>query len=90
MGRLDNNKATPQPQPDGAESAVRNVSNPQRQINGEDTEAPEQEDLPNQPTNQTEHSMFEDEPDGWDMAPLDISNPRNKRHPRTEGKGGTP
>jgi hypothetical protein len=39
---------------------------------------------------QPEHSMKEDEPMGWDMAPTDIHNPRLQRHPRTEGKGGTP
>lgn len=42
------------------------------------------------PFPQPDHSMFEEEPDGWDMAPTDIHDPRQQRHPRTEGKGGTP
>jgi hypothetical protein len=34
--------------------------------------------------------MFDEEPTGWDQAPNDIKDPEKKRHPRTEGKGGTP
>ena len=33
-------------------------------------------------------SMHTEEPDGWDQAPQDIHNPRQKRHPRPDGKGG--
>lgn len=44
------------------------------------------EPLPPQP----DHSMKEELPMGWDMAPTDIHNPREQRQPRTEGKGGTP
>jgi ankyrin repeat protein len=44
------------------------------------------EPLPPQP----DHSMFEEEPPGEDDAPTDIHNPRAKRHPRKEGRGGTP
>lgn len=36
------------------------------------------------------HSMFEEEPTGWDQAPQSISDPERKRQPRTEGKGGVP
>jgi hypothetical protein len=39
---------------------------------------------------QPDHSMFEEEADGWDQAPTDVSDPRQQRHPRTGGKGGTP
>lgn len=39
---------------------------------------------------QPDHSMLDEEPDGWDLAPADIHDPRMKRHPRKEGKGGTP
>jgi hypothetical protein len=34
--------------------------------------------------------MKEEEPTDVDLAPTDIHDPRQKRHPRTEGKGGTP
>src|SRR5678815_5084102 len=37
---------------------------------------------------QPDHSMNEEEP--LDEYPTDIHNPRHRRHPRTEGKGGTP
>lgn len=37
-----------------------------------------------------EHSMKDEEPDGWDQAPMSISDPQQKRHSRTEGKGGVP
>ena len=36
------------------------------------------------------HSMKDEEPAGWDQAPTDIHDPRQKRQPRTEGKGGVP
>ena len=34
--------------------------------------------------------MKDEEPMGWDQVPTDIQNPREQRHPRREGKGGTP
>ena len=79
MGRLDNNKAVPESAPDRQQQAVTNRQNPERQVNAEDAAAP-----------QPDHSMHEEEPDGWDQAPTDIQDPRMKRHPRQEGKGGTP
>lgn len=39
---------------------------------------------------QPDHSMLDEEPDGWDQAPTDIHDPKMKRHSRKEGKGGTP
>ena len=39
---------------------------------------------------QPDHSMFDEEPTDADLAPVDIHDPRQKRHPRTGGKGGTP
>lgn len=39
---------------------------------------------------QPDHSMLEEEFDGWDQAPTDIHDPKMKRHSRKEGKGGTP
>ena len=83
MGRLDNNKATPTRREDTPGEAVRN-SHPPRQINAEDTVNQTGGPAPAQP----DHSMHEEEPLGWDQAPNDIKNPREKRHPRTEGKGG--
>ncbi|HEV2292675.1 MAG TPA: hypothetical protein VGR35_02400 [Tepidisphaeraceae bacterium] len=83
MGRLDNNKATPQDQPDGETQAVHNKQQPDRQINAQETSgrpAPEQPD----------HSMKDEEPTGWDQAPTDIHDNRQKRHPRKDGRGGTP
>jgi hypothetical protein len=33
--------------------------------------------------------MKTEEPDGWDQAPTDIKDPRQKRHPRPDGVGGS-
>ncbi len=79
MGRLDNNQAVPEASPDREQQAVTNRQDPTRQVNA-------QNDLPAQP----DHSMMEEEPAGWDQTPTDIHDRRMKRHPRTEGKGGTP
>jgi hypothetical protein len=35
-----------------------------------------------------DHSMHDEEPLGWDQAPQDIRDKEQKRHSRTEGKGG--
>jgi hypothetical protein len=85
-GRLDNNNATPTAAPDRQNDAVANRQDPTRQINGEDIPNQRGSATPAQP----DHSMNEEEPDGWDLAPTDIKDPRHKRHPRTDGKGGTP
>ncbi len=83
LGRPDSNKATPEPQPDSQGQAVTNRQKPERQVNAEE--------LASRPTpEQPDHSMHDEEPAGWDQAPTDIKDPRAKRHPRTEGKGGTP
>lgn len=37
-----------------------------------------------------EGSMLDEEPRGEDLAPQDIHEKRFQRHPRREGKGGTP
>jgi hypothetical protein len=86
MGRMDPPKTTPDNAPDRSEQAVTNKQDPTRQINGQDT--PNQRGGP--AAEQPDHSMHEEEPNGWDQAPNDIRDPRQKRHPRTEGKGGTP
>jgi hypothetical protein len=33
--------------------------------------------------------MKTEEPDGWDQAPTDIKDPRQQRHPRPDGLGGS-
>jgi hypothetical protein len=102
MGHVDNNaNATPTDEPDLAHKAVPNRQDPSRQINGQDvvdgraTEDPKETEraLRQRSTaaaKQPDHSMFDEEPDGWDQAPTDIHDPRQKRHPRHEGRGGTP
>lgn len=39
---------------------------------------------------QPDHSMFEEEAMDADQRPQDIHDPEEQRHPRREGKGGTP
>jgi hypothetical protein len=95
MGRLDNNVSIPERSADKMEQAVKQKQ-PLRQINAEDVvndRAGHQADgasIQSRPAEQPDHSMHEEEPMGADQAPMDIKNPREKRHPRTEGKGGTP
>lgn len=74
MGRLDNNEAVPTDRPDRQEGTVNNKQGP-RQINAQD---------------EPDHSMMDEEPLGEDTMPTDIHEKRNQRHPRREGKGGTP
>ena len=82
-GRLDNNISTPTSRPDQIQETAPNRSDPERQINAEEgLRAGERRD--------PDHSMFEEEPTGADLAPQDIQDPRRQRHPRTGGKGGTP
>ena len=85
MGRMVNNAATPQASPDKSEAAVSNRQEP-RQVNAHDVVNQRGGPAPVQP----DHSMKDEEPLGWDQAPTDIKDPAQKRHPRTEGKGGTP
>ena len=86
MGRLDNNRATPTNSPDQQQQTVTHRQDPTRQINAHDTVDPRARPAAEQP----EQSMKDEEPMGWDQAPTDIQNPREQRHPRREGKGGTP
>jgi hypothetical protein len=96
--------ATPTDDPDDMNRAISNAQPGDRQINAHDDpggtggagqplnqidlsgQAPRGGPAPVQP----DHSMHDEEPDGWDLAPNDIDNPEQKRHPRTGGKGGTP
>ena len=87
-GGTDSTHAVPSQQPDRQQQAVINRQDGTRQINADDTDQRKQS-KPDQP-DQPDHSMMDEEPLGWDQAPKDIKDPRAKRHPRTEGKGGTP
>jgi hypothetical protein len=88
MGRMDNNKATPQDAPDQADQAIANRQDDPRQVNAHDAVNQRGGPAPVQP----DHSMKDEEPLGWDQAPQDITDPRQQRHPRKEGSntGGTP
>ena len=74
MGRLDSDLATPSDRPDRQEDAVKHRQS-SRQINTEDA---------------ADASMHDEEPLGEDQMPTEATEPRRKRHPRIEGKGGTP
>ena len=100
MGRLDNNAdATPRRAPDRVGQAVTNQQ-PLRQINAHDVvneranQSADGKDLSGSSgaadRAQPDHSMFDEEPLGWDQAPTDIQNPRRQRQPKPDGKGGTP
>ena len=94
MGRLDNNNAaTPTRSPDAIGKAVGNQQNPEHQINAHDVvneRASRSLEAPRTSAAQPDHSMNDEEPLGSDQAPMESKSPRNKRHPKTEGKGGTP
>src|SRR3954465_7592910 len=74
MGRLDNNKATPENTPEHDQQSEKNKQHDAGQANEQDVTNQRRGGNPDQP----DHSMHEEEPDGWDQAPTDISNPRNK------------
>ena len=86
MGRLDNNKSTPQQTPDKAEQATTNAQDGTRQLNAHDAINQRGGPAPEQP----DHSMKDEEPLGSDQRPIESQDARQRRHPRTEGKGGTP
>ena len=86
MGRMDNNKAVPADSPDRQDDAVGNKQDGTRQLNAHDAVNQRGGPAPEQP----DHSMNDEEPMGWDQAPTDIHDPAKQRHPRHEGKGGTP
>src|SRR5688572_26907729 len=85
MGRLDAEKPVPQNSPDDPQQATSNRQEP-RQVNAQDVVNARGGQVPEQP----DHSMHEEEPRGESLAPTDIHDPRFQRHPRREGKGGTP
>jgi len=86
MGRLDSDKPVPANSPDKGQEAVGNRQDGTKQLNAHDAVNQRGGPAPVQP----DHSMKDEEPLGWDQAPTDIHDPERQRHPRTEGKGGTP
>ena len=90
MGRMDNNDATPASNPDQQHQAVTHQQE-SRQINAHEVTSARQGDDPNNPDRggeEPDHSMHDEEP--LDEGPTENVDPRFRRHPRTEGKGGTP
>ncbi len=87
-GRQDNNQAVPVLSPDQMPDAVKNRQDPTRRINAEDQTNARLQSGPSR--QQPDHSMLDEEPLSEDTAPQDIHDPRFQRHPRREGKGGTP
>ena len=81
QGRLDNDVATPTNRPDRGEQAVKNKQ-PPRQVNAQQVTNARTSAASSPP----EHSKHDEEPLGWDQAPTEATDPRRKRHPRTEGK----
>jgi hypothetical protein len=100
MGSLDSpiGSATPTHQSENMDRAVSNAHPGDRQLNAHDDpggtggagQPLNQIDLSKPALNQPNHSMREEEPMDADDAPADIKDPRQQRHPRTGGKGGTP
>lgn len=84
-------------QPDDWDKSASNVQPGDRQLNAHDDPGgtggagqPLNQINLSRPAEQPDHSMFDEEPMGWDQAPTDILDPEQQRHPRTGGKGGTP
>src|SRR4051794_39727710 len=87
MGRLDNNAATPQQQADDPQRAATNRQSPERHVNAQETGNARSSRQPGQ--QQPDHSMHDEE--GLDeQYPKGAQDARDKRQPRTGGKGGTP
>ena len=86
------NRQNPERQINAHESAAGTVKGEDLKTPGAMVEQPGQRTAPGKlpPPERVDHSMLEEEPDGWDQAPLDIHDPRQKRHPNIGGKGGTP
>jgi hypothetical protein len=85
MGRLDNNKFVPADRADSMKSTISHAQDPTHQLNSEDVI-----DQRSTAAEQPDHSMKGEAPMGWDMAPQEAKPTQQRRHPRTEGKGGTP
>ena len=88
MGRLDSDKPVPADSPDKGHEAVGNRQDGTKQVNAHDAVNQRGGPTAEGPARQPDHSMKDEEPLGWDQAPTDIQDPQQKRHPRTEGKGG--
>ena len=79
-------QATPARTPDKMPNAVGHAQDTTRSLTAQDAAA--HGGMP--PPAAVDHSMKDEEPLGWDQAPTGIQNPRDQRHPRTGGEGGTP
>jgi hypothetical protein len=95
MGKVHQDEAPPADIPDKIDAAVANRQRTDKQINSQDAndgdEAVKQANKPLQVARDgVEGSMWDEEPRGEDLTPTDIHDPKLRRHPRTEGKGGTP
>jgi hypothetical protein len=100
MGDLNSpiGSATPTHQSENLDRSASNAHPGDRQLNAHDDpggtggagQPLNQIDLSKPAPKQPDHSMREEEPMGSDDAPTDIKDPRQQRHPRTGGKGGTP
>src|SRR5258706_5191215 len=68
MGRQTNNTSTPTNQPDNAGGAVKNAQ-PPRQINAHEVVDDKASAAPGKmpPPAKVDHSMKDEEPDGWDQ-----------------------
>lgn len=97
-GNLDQKSAAPQAHADkvGPESTSGHTNRPNSDSmeNSEDDEPAAKADStsvqPSVRPGEVTRSMKDEEPDGWDLAPNDISDPQQRRHSRIEGKGGVP
>jgi hypothetical protein len=85
MGRLDNNdNAVPTETQDASIDPVKNRQNPRRYEESEGVK-----DLDKAPPKEEpDHSMKEEEPLGWDQAPMGRRAKEEQRQPRTRGNGG--
>lgn len=87
MGDLDKDQHTPTDRDDAHEHAAAQKPDG-TPLKTDSTENLGRPSKPVVPEERIEGDMTTEEPLGWDQAPQDIKNPTQKRHPRTEGKGG--
>lgn len=89
QGDLDRKEPDRQEKADHHLKAITN-NHPPRQVNAEDGSDPRSAEADrSRPTEKVDHSMKDEEPLGWDQAPIGQTRPEAKRHPKKEGKGGT-
>jgi hypothetical protein len=84
MGRLDSEKAIPSNTHDSGLEAVTNKQDPRRFEESAGVKSLDK----TPPVQQVDHSMHDEEPLGWDQAPMGKARQEDKRQPRTKGNGG--